>query len=46
MLVSNLSEVKGHLGQITSERFVRGGLKPSYPPEYYFKVVSWRVVRH
>ena len=24
----------------------RGGLKPSYHPEYYFKVASWREVRH
>ena len=35
MVSPNLSEVKSHI-----ETFIRGGLKPSYPPEYYFKVTS------
>ena len=41
MVIPNLSEVKSHL-----VIFVRGGLKPSYPFEYYFNVTSWQGVEH
>ena len=41
MVIPNLSEVKSHLGT-----FVRGGLKPSYPSEYSFNVISWQGVEH
>ena len=41
MVIPNLSEVKSHL-----RTFVRGGLKPSYPSEYSFKVTSWQGVEH
>ena len=27
--------------KVTSETFIRGGLKPSYPSEYYFKMTLW-----
>ena len=41
MVIPNLSEVKSHLGT-----FIRGGLKSSYPFEYFFNVTLWQEVEH